>query len=256
MKILFWTILILAFLACSIFAQNAIENRIKLLEIKLYNLNQELKLKEEKLNHIKRIYVLSLIKANIIKENIFFVNERQDYYKNKERYELLIKVNEKIQKKLEDEINEIKRLKRYYEARLEENKKLKEVYYTEKMKVTSYSKDTSLKDNLLKRDSGEAKGKPPLLDPITEVVISQGKFKRKVRPGTAIKAPFSGIVKKISFIQNSFTLTLENQQCLAFISGFSLIKVNLGEEVRVKQILGEASHSEEPENIYFELFCK
>jgi hypothetical protein len=238
-------------LACSIFAQNAIENRIKLLEIKLYNLNQVLKLKEEKLNHIKRIYVLSLIKANIIKENISFLNEREDYYKNKERYELLMKVNKKIQKKLEDEINEIKRLKRYYEARLEENKKLKEVYYTEKMKVTSYSKD-----NLPKRDSGKDKGKPLLFDPITEVIISPGKFKRKVRPGTVIKAPFSGIVKKISFIQNSFTLTLENQQCLAFISGFSLIKVNLGEEVRAKEILGEASHSEEPENIYFELFCK
>ncbi len=256
MKILFWNILILAFLPCFIFAQNAIENRIKLLEIKLYNLNQELRLKEERLKYIKRIYVLSLIKGGLLRENISFIGAEENYHKNKERYELLKKVNENIQKKLEAEINEIKRLKRYYEARLEENKKLKEIYYTEKMKGSSYSKDIPLKDNLLKRDSREVKGRPPLYDPITEGVITPGKFKRKVRSGANIKAPLSGIVKKISFIQNSFTITLENQQCFAFISGFSLIKVNLGEEVRAKQVLGEASHSEEPENIYFEIFCK
>lgn len=102
MKFPFFILLI--FLPCYLFAQTNIENQIKTLESRLYNINQELKIKEVKLKKIKQTYLLTLIKANIIKENLIFLDEESKYYKNIENYGLLIKIHENILKRLKDEI--------------------------------------------------------------------------------------------------------------------------------------------------------
>lgn len=254
MKLIFF---ILGFmLPCNLFAQNNIEYNLKNLEIKLYNLDQELKTKEKNLSKITQTYLLTLIKTNLIKENLFFIDEESKYYENKEKYEVLIKIYENILIRLKKEIKNLHDQERKYRIALEENKKLKESYYREKIKVGLNTEIKETKENIIQTNTENIKKGFFLLDPITEKSISPGKFKRQIQPGTPIKAPFSGIVKKISFTHNSLTLTLENKQCFAFISGFSIIKVNLGEEVRAKQILGEASYSEEGENLYFEIFCK
>ncbi len=237
-------------------AQNNIEDKLKTLETILYNLDQELKVKEKKLTKIKQTYLLSLIKSNLIKENMIFIDEENRYYDNIEKYELLIKVQENILKILENEIKRLQDQKIQYRRKLEENKKLKETYHQEKVKEAFNTGKKVLNEHHIKTNSDDIQKTSYLFDPITEKSISTGKFKRHVQPGTPIKAPISGIVKKISFLNNSLTLTLENKQCFAFISGFSIIKVNLGEEVRAKQVLGEASYSEEAENLYFEIFCK
>jgi biotin carboxyl carrier protein len=237
-------------------AQNNIEDKLKTLETILYNLDQELKVKEKKLTKIKQTYLLSLIKSNLIKENMIFIDEENRYYDNIEKYELLIKVHKNILKILENEIKRLQDQKIQYRRKLEENKKLKETYHQEKVKEAFNTEKKVLNEHHIKTNSDDIQKTSFLFDPITEKSISTGKFKRHVQPGTPIKAPISGIVKKISFLNNSLTLTLENKQCFAFISGFSIIKVNLGEEVRAKQVLGEASYSEEAENLYFEIFCK
>lgn len=55
---------------------------------------------------------------------------------------------------------------------------------------------------------------------------------------------------------DNFAITIENQVCSTYIHGLGLIKVNIGDHLKVGQELGEAEFSEDRFNIYYEIECK
>ncbi|MFN3568121.1 MAG: hypothetical protein ACK4UR_04325 [Caldimicrobium sp.] len=90
------------------------------------------------------------------------------------------------------------------------------------------------------------------LDPITGKLILPGKHNAHLKENTTVKAPFEGIVKKISFKEDKITLILENDNCKAQLNGLNNVKVSLGEKVYALEPLGE---SNDP-NFSYEIICK
>ncbi|MFN4197049.1 MAG: hypothetical protein ACK4FM_03465 [Caldimicrobium sp.] len=89
-------------------------------------------------------------------------------------------------------------------------------------------------------------------DPITGKPILPGKYNAYLKENTTVKAPFEGIIKKISFKGEKITLILENDKCEARLNGLNNVTVSLGEKVNVLEPLGKSSDP----NFSYEIICK
>lgn len=74
--------------------------------------------------------------------------------------------------------------------------------------------------------------------------INFGKEKSKF-----IKSPINGVIKHINFVENTFTVIIEGENCRASVGGIEILKVNLGAYVKVNDILGEKVNLEEKPKI-------
>ncbi|MCX8041982.1 MAG: hypothetical protein N3A56_05750 [Thermodesulfobacteriaceae bacterium] len=64
-----------------------------------------------------------------------------------------------------------------------------------------------------------------------------------------IESPIEGIVKQINFIENKINIVIEGEKCKAYISGIEVLKVNLGDYVKNKDIIGEIFNQKEKPKI-------
>lgn len=91
-----------------------------------------------------------------------------------------------------------------------------------------------------------------IYDPIADKPTIPGKYNVKLKEKTTIKAPFEGIVKKISFKGGKTALILENEKCQAYLDGLSNVNVTLGQKINTLEPVGISS---EP-YFFYEIICK
>lgn len=222
-----------------------LEEEIKLLENKLYDLQLKIKNQNKSLNELKKILVITLIKKNITKKAYFFWGNEKNYYKIDNQYKLYTFLYQSTERRIKENQAKIKILQNEYEKKIKKLKELKE----------KYAKVVTIQEEMPKISPKKERTKKHLIDPITKESIIPGHYKKSVRPGTPVKAPHSGIIKKISFIADTFTIYIEGSKCNSILSGLSVLKVNIGEEILTGQLLGEAGFSEEESNLQYIIKC-
>lgn len=82
--------------------------------------------------------------------------------------------------------------------------------------------------------------------------ISVGNYSFKISQRTHVSAPIAGIVRSIKLTEEGYLLRIENERCVAYLYGIDEIRVNLGQEVILKEILGTV---EKPRVFKFNLHC-
>lgn len=83
-------------------------------------------------------------------------------------------------------------------------------------------------------------------------LIGVGNYSFKVFQKTYVSAPIAGVVKNIKLTEEGFLLRIENERCVAYLYGLDEIKIHLGQEVVLKEILGTV---EKPKILKFNLNC-
>lgn len=228
------------------FSSVNIEDEIKSLEKRLYELQSDLKKKNKLLQELKKILILTIIKEKMNTKNFLSLNSEKNYYQIRDKHEFYVLFYHNIEKKIKETQIKINNLKEEYERKL---KKLKEIKY-------QYAEVITTQKEVPKGSLSKGQTKDYIIDPITEEAIGPGRYKKSLRPGVLIKAPHAGIVKKISFTADTFALSLEGPKCSSTIIGISVLKVSIGEEVKAGQILGESGFSQDKNNLFYEIECK
>ena len=77
-----------------------------------------------------------------------------------------------------------------------------------------------------------------VINPLNGTPLRLGKHVFKVKKFTFIMAPITGVVKGITYRFNNISIIIENEKCTASISGLDEIKVNIGDQIKMKKIIG------------------
>ncbi len=85
-----------------------------------------------------------------------------------------------------------------------------------------------------------------------QISVNPGHYNFSVFRRTLIYAPISGLVKTIRLTNEGFSLIIENEKCNAYLSGIDEIKINLGQHIVSKEVIGVI---EKPKNLKFNLTC-
>ncbi len=206
------------------------------------SINHIIRLKEKKLIYIKRKKKnLDRLKEKLLKVYITLYIER--LYKNniteflkKADYLSLLKEEEKfkfIEKALLRKLFKIE----------DEEKKLDIAY----IKIQKDIKKLKEKKEKLKAQKAIA------IHPLTGRAISAGNYIFKVKKSSLVFAPISGMVKGITYKHTEIDVLIENKNCTASIAGLDEIKVNIGDNVLKRQIIGRINKTKD---LYFTLKCK
>lgn len=243
-------LVILAFLLIwfpnNVFSKNTlIENEIKDIERNLYQVEKEIKNNDKVLSQLKILMITVYVKMMITRSNFFSLDNESKYHALREKYELYRILYNNLKNRIAKKERELKEIKKDYQSKLENLSKKRRLYAEQIL-----SKEEHINFNQTQKSPSTF-----IFDPITGKASSPGKYSTKVPPGTEIKAPIGGIVKKINFTLDTFTVVLENPNCFARVSGLSILRVSLGEEIKARQTIGESGFSEGENNLFFEVSC-
>jgi len=224
-----------------------LEKTLSLLEKELYQINQKLVNTDKKLFQIKRLFVYYLIKEKFFEKTLLIQQFEQDYLQNLKNFYILKSYLNWLLTQYKKEKTNLINLKISYEKKLSESLKLKKEYIkiiaNNNLSEEKFSQKTAKFDNII-------------LDPLSGEPIKEGSYRRKINPGEMVKAPISGYVKNIKVEEGTISIKIENEKCMAFLSGFSTIKVTPGEVVKALNPIGEVGFSEGEYNFYYEIWCK
>jgi len=92
-----------------------------------------------------------------------------------------------------------------------------------------------------------------VINPLNGRPLKLGKYVFKVKKFTSVKSPITGIVKGITYRFNNISIIIENEKCTASISGLDEIKVNIGDQIKMRKIIG---YIKKPKEIFFIVKCK
>ncbi len=206
------------------------------------DINREIRLKERKLSYIKkRKKKLELLRHKLLKlyitlyikkayeTNIVKFLKNADYLsllKEEEKFKLMERA---LVRKIVKIKNEEKRLDVTCRKIQEEIKKLSE-----------------------KREKLKAR-KAVAIHPITGRPVDVGDYIFRVEKPSSVFAPISGMVKGITYKHTEIDVLIENKNCTASIAGLDEIKVNIGDNVLKRQIIGRINKTKD---LYFTLKCK
>mgnify|MGYP001626173371 CR=1 FL=1 len=234
----------------SYFDLKDLESEIKKKEKEISLLEDQISKIKLNLFYLKKLMVYILIKEKNIENSFLTFGKSEDYFNLRKNYLIFSNLYYSFYKDLVKKKKALQQLNELYNKKIAENKRLKELYY----------KEIAMKEKVNITDSKpivrEDKQKKVLIyDPITRGILQEGKYKNKLQVGTPVYAPLEGVVKKISFFEGILSLTLENNKCYAFLSGFSILNVTLGDRVKAKEKIGEVGFSEDEYNFNYEVFC-
>jgi len=224
-----------------------LEKTISLLEKELYQINQKLVNTDKKLFQIKRLFVYYFIKEKFFEKTLLIQQFEQDYLQNLKNFYILKSYLNWLLTQYKKEKTNLMNLKISYEKKLNESLKLKQEYI--KTIANNNLNEKNFPQKLVKSDN-------MILDPLSGRPIKEGSYRRKINPGEMVKTPISGYVKNIKVKEGTISIKIENDKCMALLSGFSTIKVTPGEFVRALNTIGEVGYSEGEYNFYYEIWCK
>jgi len=92
-----------------------------------------------------------------------------------------------------------------------------------------------------------------VINPLDGTLLRLGKHVFKVKKFTFIIAPITGVVKGIIYRFNNISIIIENEKYTVSISGLDEIKVNIGDHIKMKKIIG---YIRKPKEISFFVKCK
>ncbi len=213
------------------------------IESELNQIQEKLKLTKENLFNIKKLIALALIKEKILKNNLVFFNNDKEWFELRKKISLYSHLYLSLYNELLKKEKIYQNLTLLYQKKIEVNKKLKEKYYT---KLVEKGNFTIFKNKI---------SSSIFYDPLTGEIIKEGKYKKKVQIGTPVLSPIDGIAKKIGVFDGILSITIENDKCFAFLSGFSIVNISLGERIKAKEKIGEVGFSEDNYNFYYEIYC-
>jgi len=228
-----------------------LENEIRRLEKELYKINEDIQKNKDIMKNVKRLLILSLIKENLLKDSFLDTEKEESYFNLRERYIFYLSVYNNFKERYQKKERELQKLKALYENKIEESKKVKNKYYQEVLQAKNNQNHGEIQNK-----EGIAAKVAKIFDPLKGYPIKEGTYREKVPPGTPVLSPLSGKVKSIKFFEGSLSVKIENERCFGLLSGLSLLKVSLGEEVNAKEAIGEVGYSEGDFNLYYEIWCK
>lgn len=77
------------------------------------------------------------------------------------------------------------------------------------------------------------------INPVSGEAINPGEYSFKLTPPVFIRAPISGMITNIKYSPEGIMIKIENEKCNSSLFPLSTLRVNLGEKVVIKEILGE-----------------
>ncbi len=193
----------------------------------LSNLENELKLLKEEENKILRLY-LFIVFTKSYSDNLAKFFENPEYLK------------------ILDEDTKIKILEN---ALIKKLKSLKE-----KQKILSAEKENVLKEiaKLKKNIDVQLPESFYMIDPLFKKPLKPGKYFLKIETFTYIHSPMSGTIKSIAFKPEGISIIIENEKCKFLIKGLDDIKINIGDKVTIKEIIGTVK---ENKNLIYDIQC-
>lgn len=221
---------------------------IRNLEKQLVYLENAINQKDKKIQKLNKAFLHTAIKLKLKEKEIYTIHSLKDYKKIKENYIINKIIFYKLGEEIKNEKAELINLRKEFITKLNSLKKEK-LNYSERI-ITESGK--SFKNTTTQTILQAGK----ILDPTTKETITPGRYFKKIEPGHRVFSPHDGVVKRIQFMVDNFAITIENQVCSTYIHGLGLIKVNIGDHLKVGQELGEAGFSEDRFNIYYEIKCK
>lgn len=228
----FLVLIIIFFLNCkNLPASSGTLNSLSLSNRELIRLEREVRLKQITLESLKKTMVRYFLKKHFNEEKTFLDLPEDEFWTYLEKYKLSESLYKRLEREIKNEEAKLKILKETYERFLKAKKEKEERQLAEKTSKEGYSE---------------------IYDPITELPIKVGKYSKKLKSGISIKAPISGVIKKLSFREGKAILVIENEECIAYLEGLENMRVSLGENIKAKEILGESG--EHP--FMYEISCK
>ncbi len=230
-----WVIFIFLFSFLFLFSLNInaqirnkeFNNIVKNKKEEILNLENQLKSFKNEENKILKLYLTILLTKN-------YQNSLNKFFENPEYLKIL------------DEDTKIKILEKAL------IKKLK--FLKEKQKILKAKKENFLKE--IEKMKVNANIQSPtnfyIIDPLSEKVLKPGKYFVKVKTFTYIKSPISGTIKGIVFKSEGISLIIENEKCKVLITGLDDAKVDIGNRVTIKEIIGNIK---ENKDFSYEILC-
>lgn len=82
-----------------------------------------------------------------------------------------------------------------------------------------------------------------VINPVSGEAIKPGEYSFKLTPPVFIRAPISGMITNIKYLSEGIMVKVENEKCSVSMFPLSSIRIDLGEKVVMKEILGEVKNN-------------
>lgn len=204
-----------------------LNNLIKSKKEQISNIENELRFLKEEENKILKLYLTILLTKR-------YEDSLTKFFENPEYLKILDE--ESKNKILEKAL--IKKLK----------------FLREKQKILNAKKESVLRE--IEKIKMNINVQSPLdfyiIDPLSERVLKPGNYFSKTKTFTYIKSPISGIVKGVAFKSDGISILIENEKCKVLINGLDDVKVDIGNKITIKEIIGNVK---ENKKIFYEIQC-